>query len=196
MTAAIILAAGTSSRLGQPKQNLLYQGETLLNRAINTALQANCNPVIVVLGANADIIDNSNKHDSVKFINNADWQEGMASSIRLAVKEIQDDSRINNVVMLLCDQPFVTPALINDMVQKQQETNKPVVACTYKNTIGVPVLFNRALFAELLLLQGQEGAKKIISNYKANTIKIAFEDAGIDIDTMEDYEQLLKTSIK
>lgn len=194
MTGAIILAAGTSSRLGQPKQNLLFRGETLLKRSINTALRANCRPVIVVLGANANLIDNSNKYDGIKTIYNPDWKEGMASSIRLSVKEIQDDSRINNIIIMLCDQPFVNPALINDIIQKQQETGKPVVACTYKNTIGVPVLFNRALFAELLLLQGQEGAKKIISGYKDNIVKIAFEDGSIDIDTIEDYEQLLKSS--
>lgn len=192
MTALIILAAGASSRLGQPKQNLLFQHTTLLNRAIETGLASTCRPVIVVLGANAGVIEAMDQ-DEVKVIYNNDWNEGMASSIRLAIKEIEADNKINQAVIMLCDQPFVTAALIDTMLQQQIETGKPIIACTYNNTIGVPVLFNKLLFAQLLLLQGHEGAKKILKTNEPDIATIPFELGSIDIDTMADYEQLIKS---
>ncbi|MHB8208936.1 nucleotidyltransferase family protein [Mucilaginibacter sp.] len=192
MTALIILAAGASSRLGQPKQNLLFQHKTLLNRAIETGLASTCRPVIVVLGANTDVIEAIDQ-DDVKAIYNNDWNEGMASSIRLAIKEIESDNKIDQAFIMLCDQPFVTAALIDTLLQKQKETGKPIIACTYNNTIGVPVLFNRALFAELLLLKGHDGAKKILQTHQHDVITVPFEHGSIDIDTKEDYTRLLKS---
>ena len=190
MTAAIILAAGASARLRQPKQNLLFRNKTLLQHAIDTAIAAKCSPVIVVLGS-ADITIPGDR-DEVTVLHNPDWAEGMASSIRIAVKKIIDNAAIASALIMLCDQPFVTPALINNMQLKQQETGNLIGACMYKGTVGVPAIFNCQLFAELLLLQGQEGAKKIINNYPDEVVKIPFEMGGIDIDTPEDYEQLLK----
>jgi molybdenum cofactor cytidylyltransferase len=180
MTALVILAAGASNRLGQPKQNLLFKNQTLLQRAVETGLASACRPVIVVLGANADVIEPINLVDA-KVLYNYEWNEGMASSIRVAVNEIIKDTTVTNIIIMLCDQPFVTAALINTMLQKQMETGKPIIACSYNNTMGVPALFNRPLFAELLLLKG-------------DVITVPFEPGSIDIDTLEDYKRLLKLS--
>ena len=189
MTAAIILAAGESSRLGQPKQNLLFKGRTLLQSAVDSALQSNCKPVIVMLGANASQI---NPIAGVTTLKNKDWKEGMASSIRIAIEEINKDLSIDNVIIMLCDQPFVSAELLNALIDKQIETGKSIVACTYNGTIGVPVLFDHTIFAELLLLQGQEGAKKILKTHANVIATIPFEQGGIDIDTPDDYERLRK----
>jgi len=192
MTGLIILAAGASSRLGQPKQNLLFKNQTLLQRAIETGLASACGPVIVVLGANADVIEPISLVN-VKVLYNNEWNEGMASSIRIAVNEIIKDTAVTSIIIMLCDQPFVTAALIDTMLQKQMETGKPIIACSYNNTIGVPTLFNRSLFAELLLLKGHDGAKKILQTHQHDVITVPFEPGSIDIDTKEDYRRLLKS---
>ncbi|MBC7401009.1 MAG: nucleotidyltransferase family protein, partial [Mucilaginibacter sp.] len=158
MAALIILAAGASSRMGFPKQTLLYKGRTLLEITIEAGLKSKCRPVTVVLGANSEKIEPGIKDYPINIIHNPDWETGMGSSIALAIKGIQNDTSINQAVIMLCDQPFVTSRLIDSMLYKQQETNKRIIACNYKDTIGVPVLFNRALFDELIGLQGQEGA--------------------------------------
>jgi molybdenum cofactor cytidylyltransferase len=191
MTGCVILAAGESSRLGQPKQNLLVEGQTLLQRAVDTARKANCGLIVVVLGANAARID---PITGVTTLYNEDWAEGMASSIRTGINSISKNISVDKVIILLCDQPFVTTELLNTLIDKQAETGRPIVACTYGGTTGVPALFDRAFFAELLLLQGHEGAKKILTEQAANIATVPFERGNIDIDTPEDYEQFRKLS--
>jgi molybdenum cofactor cytidylyltransferase len=191
MTALILLAAGASTRLGQPKQNLVFQNKTLLERAIETAVDTECRPIFVVLGANVDETDFGIKSEKVKFIFNSNWEEGMASSIRLAISEIEKHEEISNVLLMLCDQPFVTSKLIADILLKQQETGKAIAACKYGETIGVPALFTKTLFCELLLLTGQEGAKKILKDHLQDVVTIPFDKGNIDIDTQEDYNRLI-----
>ena len=118
----------------------------------------------------------------------------MASSIRTAIHELSKNASVNNAIILLCDQPFVSAELLNAMRAKQIETGQPIVACTYNGTTGVPALFDRTLFAELLSLQGQEGAKKILKAHTHEVAIIPFGQGSIDIDTPDDYEQLLKLS--
>jgi molybdenum cofactor cytidylyltransferase len=194
MTSLIILAAGASSRMGFPKQTLLYKGKTLLEIAIEAGLKSKCQNVTVVLGANADKIEPGIRDYPINIIHNPDWEQGMASSITLAVKKIQQDNTIDQAIIMLCDQPFVTSRILDSLLHKQQKTSKKIVACTYKDTVGVPVLFSRSLFAELLQLQGQEGAKKTLSTHNEDIATIHFEKGGIDIDTVADYEALLRNS--
>jgi len=189
MIAAVILAAGESSRLGQPKQNLLFNGQTLLQRAVESGRLSQCKPLIVVLGANSDKIT---PIAGTTTLYNKNWEEGMASSIRIAIEEINKDSSIDNAIIMLCDQPFVSAALLNTLIEKQVETGRPIIACAYNGTMGVPVLFDRALFAELLLLQGHEGAKKIVTTHANKVATIPFDEGSIDIDTPDDYENLIK----
>jgi molybdenum cofactor cytidylyltransferase len=191
MTAAIILAAGESSRLGFPKQTLLYKGKTLLEWAIEAGNKSKCNPVVVVLGANAASIEPGIKNHPITIVHNPAWPEGMASSIRAAIQYIEKIDAIENAIVMLCDQPFVNRALIDSMIYKQQQTGKPIVACSYNDTVGVPALFSRSLFPELLSLQGKDGAKKILDKHKENIAVIPFEKGGTDIDTIADYERLL-----
>lgn len=191
MTGAIILAAGESNRLGRPKQNLQFNGQTLLQHAVDSAQQSECKPVIVVLGANDNAIT---PPGGVTVLYNKDWKEGMASSIRTAINGINNDLSVDKVIIMLCDQPFVSTALLNSLIDKQIETGKPIVASTYNDIIGVPALFDRTFFAELLLLKGHEGAKKILITHANEIATIPFEKGSIDIDTPDDYEQLCKLS--
>ena len=188
-TGIVILAAGSSSRLGQPKQNLVYQGQTLLQRIVETSLASVCRPVIVVLGANADVISATIADKPVNIIVNDDWHEGMASTIRSGLEELLTIiPGIEAAILLLCDQPFVTVQLINDLVSTSSELE--IVACAYNGTIGVPALFSSELFNELCLLNGQDGAKKILLKYPDNVITIPFPLGSVDIDTIEDFEKL------
>jgi molybdenum cofactor cytidylyltransferase len=190
MTGIIILAAGSSSRLGTPKQNLIYKDQTLLQRAIETARVSECNPIIVILGANATVIRPTIQNSAINIIQNPDWQEGMASSIRLGIMELQRiEPTITSIIVMLCDQPFVTPLLIDQLIQTKSE--KGIVACAYNKTIGVPVLFDAKYFSELLLLKGNDGAKKLLLKYPDDVATIPFPLGSVDIDTVEDYEKLL-----
>ncbi|MGZ3820587.1 MAG: nucleotidyltransferase family protein [Mucilaginibacter sp.] len=132
MTGTIILAAGESRRMGQPKQNLVFQHKTLLERAVEAALASGCKPVIVVLGANAGLIDLTTNQD-VKLVHNPDWSEGMASSMRTGINELRKYNDVEGVLIMLCDQPFVDAKLINAMQTRQQQTGKAIVACSYGN---------------------------------------------------------------
>jgi molybdenum cofactor cytidylyltransferase len=189
VTAIIILAAGPSSRLGKPKQNLVYQGKTLLQRAIKAGLDSTCNTITVVLGANLDSIRPTIKDSRVHIIYNQDWEEGMASSIRIGISKIRQlEAKTTSVILMLCDQPFVDASLLNQLVQKK--SLKGIVASSYNGIIGAPVLFDAAYFDELLLLEGQEGAKKLLLKYPDDIDTVSFPLGIIDIDTMEDYEKL------
>jgi len=189
MPGIIILAAGSSSRLGKPKQNLIYNGRTLLQNAIKAAIASVCNPVIVVLGANEQVIRPAIDGFDVTIIQNDDWAEGMASSIKAGIMELRKiEPKADSVILMLCDQPFVDELLLNQLVQKKPE--KGIIACAYNDTIGPPVLFSADYFDELLLLKGQEGAKKLLLKYRDDVVTISFALGDIDIDTMEDFEKL------
>ncbi|TSJ36455.1 nucleotidyltransferase family protein [Mucilaginibacter corticis] len=189
MTALVILAAGESSRLKKPKQNLDFKGKTLLELSVEAGLQSDCATIVIILGANAKHIK---EFPEVAILYNENWKEGMASSIRLAIGEIDKDNTFDNAIIMVCDQPFVDAGLLNALITKQETTGKAIVACSYNNAIGVPVLFNRSLFPHLLRLSGKDGAKKILKDYAAQVVTIPFDKGAIDIDTVEDYARLLK----
>jgi molybdenum cofactor cytidylyltransferase len=191
MTGLVILAAGASTRLGKPKQNLVYQNKTLLQQAIETALASLCRPVIVILGANAEVIRPTLENLPVHIFYNKDWQEGMSSSIRLGIAEMQKfEPAITSIVLMLCDQPFIGASLIDELFHAKEK--KGIIACTYNNTIGTPVLFDANYFDELSLLSGAEGAKKLLLKYPGNVHPIPFPLGSVDIDTMEDFEKVSK----
>jgi len=190
MTGLIILAAGQSSRMGKPKQQLLYQGNSLLQHIVNIALQSPYRPVIVVLGAFADDILPTIAPKPIDVIINTKWEEGMSSSIRAGIDYLQKTPDISNALVMLCDQPHVSSRLLTDMLRKKKQGNKGIVTCAYNNTTGVPVLFDKKYFPELLLLTGQEGAKKLLAIHSDDIATIDFPLGAVDIDTMEDYNKI------
>lgn len=194
-TGLILLAAGASSRLGQPKQLLEYKGQTFIKREIETSIAVIQSPVIVVLGSNAHLLQNEISASKVHVVNNQDWKEGMASSIRCGLHTLLKFSRdIDNVVLMVCDQPFVSAVLIKDLIAERKHTVKGIIASAYKDTLGTPVLFNKKYFGQLLDLNGAEGAKKLISKYPEDVSAVSFPMGFVDIDTVEEYEQLINDS--
>jgi molybdenum cofactor cytidylyltransferase len=184
---AVVLAAGGSSRLGQAKQLLAFRGETLIRRVVRAAAEAGCNPIVVVVGEIGDAIRHELDATRATFVENADWQRGIGTSIRRGLREIIESDA---VVLLTCDQPFVDCGVIARLFATQQETGKPIIASNYANTLGVPALFARSCFDALLALPDDTGAKKLIEEQAADVASIRFEDGAIDIDTPEDFERL------
>lgn len=189
MTGIIILAAGSSSRLGKPKQNLVFKGKTLLQRTIETAIASVCNPIVVVLGGNAEVIEPNIKNYAVNITHNPDWAEGMSSSIRKGVSAmLKIEPNIQSVILMLCDQPFTDTYLLNHLIMANGKDG--ITGCAYNDTIGPPVLFDAVYFTDLLSLKGHEGAKKVIHKYRDKVGEILFQHGSIDIDTIEDFEKL------
>jgi len=192
MTGIIILAAGSSSRMGQPKQQLVYQDKTLLQRAIEAAKGVQAHALLVVLGANNQTIldDVDSKHLDVVI--NPEWEQGMSSSIKSGITALQTlYPKIDDVLMMLCDQPFVNTELLVKLIDAKPPTDDAIVACKYKDTIGVPVLFGKNWFADLQDLKGEDGAKKLLLTHQDKVVTVPFDKGSIDIDTPDDYQQLL-----
>ena len=190
-SAIIILAAGASTRLGQPKQLLKWRGRTLLRHSIETALASIGRPVVVVLGANADQMIPETAGLTVSTVMNVQWQEGMASSIRAGLDAVnQAQAAPESVILMLCDQPFVTSAFLDRLADQHQTGGHKIVAAEYGGTGGVPALFDRMLFPELAGLNGSQGAKPIIVKYAKSSRWIPFPEAAIDIDSADDVQRL------
>jgi molybdenum cofactor cytidylyltransferase len=186
----ILLAAGSSSRLGQPKQLAIYNGKSLISYALSQAEKVTKN-TMVVLGSGIDLVKKEIAGFQVQIIHNKNWEDGMASSICLGLSEfLKDNPSAGSVIFMVCDQPFVNAPLLKTLISTYEVSNKPIVACSYENTVGTPVLFDKLFFPELLALAGQAGAKKIISQNMGSVITIPFPLGHIDIDTREDYEAL------
>ena len=187
----VILAAGASTRLGQPKQLLKYNGKTLLQNAIDAAVNSTADPIVVVLGANADEVSQKINKSKISVLINTAWEEGMASSVRNGLNELLFiDPSTDAVIFMVCDQPHVSADLINDLVKTQRESGKLIVTCSYGETIGPPALFHKSLFHELMQLTGDAGARKVIQQHANAVATVLFEKGKIDIDTEADYNAL------
>lgn len=193
----ILLAAGNSTRLGRPKQMLLYGGLTLLQHSIQVAMESDAYPTIVVLGANGDALKKEIDGMEVHAVENREWQEGMASSIRCGIDAFTQFNRnAEGMILMVCDQPFVTASLLNELITAHRKTGKPIVACGYDNTFGPPVFFHQSLFEELLQLKGDVGARGIVRQHSDDVEVIPFPEGAYDIDTEADYERIKSNSKK
>lgn len=188
---AVILAAGSSSRMRRPKQILQFQGQSLIRRAVLAALGAGCRPVIVVTGANAELTRRELDGLDVSEALNTDWETGMASSIRVGVESlISADDEVDAAVVMLCDQPHVTTDVISALVLAHHTTGRTVVASTYGESFGVPALFGRRIFTELTRLEGSAGAKQVIKSHASEAHFLPFPCGDVDVDTPEDFSRL------
>jgi len=188
----IILAAGNSSRLGEPKQLLHFQGKSLIQHVAAAAVEAIGSPVVIVSGSNEKLINQELSNLCVHFIHNEDWQQGMGSSIRVGIEElIRINPLIKAVIIAVSDQPFVTSQLFLDLIQQAETNESRIIGSSYENTTGTPVLFPEKYFDSLLALNGAEGAKKLLKKFVDDVKSVPFPLGGIDIDTKEDYQKLL-----
>jgi molybdenum cofactor cytidylyltransferase len=189
--AAVILAAGGSSRFGRPKQLLPFHGKTLVRAVIDAAREAGCSPVVVVVGNSCEKLHRELAHSNVIKVRNANWQRGIGSSIRSGVQALRDHAPdVEATFLLVCDQPAVNARLLERLIATHVATKKDIVAASYADTVGVPAFFDRSLFEDLLSLGDEAGAKSIILQNPERVAQLAFPEGAIDIDTREDWETL------
>jgi molybdenum cofactor cytidylyltransferase len=185
--AAIVLAAGGSTRLGKPKQLLEFQGQPLVRRITEAALAVGCSPVLVVVGRDSEAIAAELQHLDVQLVPNDKWKEGIGSSIRAGVEALGDWDAL---VLAASDQPHVDAEVIRQLIRAQEETGRPIVASAYSGTRGIPALFTQSYREQLLRLPNEKGAKAIVELHSAEVAQIDFPAGAIDIDTPADYRAL------
>lgn len=188
------MAAGSSSRLGRPKQLVEHGGKKLLQHTIDCCNKLDFAYKNIILGANSEkILPLVNLKGFTSHLNEF-WNEGLSTSIRLAIQIASSNPQIQHLLFLLSDQPFITSTLIEELLEVHEE----ITACEYKRQVGVPAIFSKKYFDELATLTGDKGAKPVLMRHEEVVKKIVFEKGSIDIDTEEDIEQLkdLKQSVE
>jgi CTP:molybdopterin cytidylyltransferase MocA len=190
--AAIVLAAGASRRLGQPKQLLMLEGETMLDRAIRLANESGADPVIAVLGAHDKLIREAVLTSNAALVVNSAWERGISTSIRAGLTTVEERApRSAGVLILGCDQPLLTAGHLHDLLDLfggQGET--AIAASAYAGILGVPAAFPREAFAELFALSGDQGARALLMKPPCPLIALPFRGGEIDIDLPADMVHL------
>jgi molybdenum cofactor cytidylyltransferase len=183
--AAVVLAAGASRRMGRPKLLLTHQGRPLLRRAVEAAADGGCDPVVVVLGADAEHYRPLLEGTPALIVHNPEYEYGMSTSIRAGIEALPEDTRA--AVILLADQPFIDGEIVRRLVETYRATGGKIVACRYGEVVGVPTLFDRAVFLDLLVLDGDQGARQVVQAYPRRVVTVEIPpEAARDVDTPQD----------
>lgn len=187
LVGAIILAAGCSSRLGQPKQLLQHHGQSLVRRAARAALDAGCAPVSIVVGAAP--IETELAELDVAIVRNDDWRRGIGTSIRSGVEAcLAAEPGLSAIAILVCDQPALDAEIIAAL---RANSGRGIAAATYGGTLGVPAIFSRRYFPELRALPDDHGAKHLLQSRAHDVTAVPFPEGAIDIDTPADLRHCL-----
>ena len=182
--AGVILAAGSSSRLGTPKQVLRYRGETLLHRTVRLAIAADLDPIHVVLGCDAIAVGDALEElrGRVTTVVNSDWQEGMGSSLAVGIASLPAGA--GAALVLVTDQPRLSHAILAEIAAVYRDGGAALVASRYASgAVGVPALFARNYFPELTRLAGDRGARALFARHRGQLVTVAFPAGDLDIDT-------------
>jgi molybdenum cofactor cytidylyltransferase len=197
----VILAAGNSSRLGRPKQLLPFRGKTLLTHIVREALAAALRPVVVVTGAfEAEVVaslqcqsevDASLERQAVDIVHNFHWETGMASGIVAGLgRALSIQPGLHVIIVAVCDQPYLSAALLRELVDDHAVSGKGLIASGYAGIAGTPVLFDQRYFPELLALSGDGGARSLLKRYPGDVSMVPFPKGEIDIDNEDDFQRL------
>jgi molybdenum cofactor cytidylyltransferase len=188
----LILAAGSSSRMGTSKQLLLVNGEVLLINTIKTAVKTGLQNILVVLGSDDEHHRKAIKDLPVKIAFNSKWVKGMGSSVKVGLKHFHAQNNNKAIIILVCDQPLLSAKIILSLIEKHKTSGKSIIASGYANTFGVPAFFTSGFFPALLALKNDQGAKKIIFENPSEVDFIEFPQGEIDLDTPDDYNNFIK----
>ncbi len=195
--AAIILAAGKSTRMGEAKQLLRLGESTVLGRTIENVRRAAVKEIVLVLGASEEAIRRrlpASLLQGLKVVVNPLYEQGMASSLRAGLSAL--DPQTDAALIVLADQPFVRPETLDQLGRKHRQTQAQIVIPSYQGRRGNPVLLDRSVFADVMALEGDTGCRAIFGSHTERTVKLEVEDEGIllDIDNQGDYERLREGS--
>ncbi len=193
-TAAIILAAGSSSRLGQSKQLLKIGSASLLRKTALTALASGMDKVVVVLGAGHEKHQQEIIDLPLQLVFNPDWEKGMGSSLKCGVRFLVETfPDADSVIVMVCDQPRLTSDHLKKIINTYCSRESAIVSSYYSGSPGVPVLFQRSLFKKLLDVNDEQGAKKIVKDLPASVSMVEFPEGELDLDTPEDLKKFTES---
>jgi molybdenum cofactor cytidylyltransferase len=182
---AVVLAAGGSRRLGRAKQVAVVDGETLLGRTLRVVYEAGVDSVVVVLGARAEEIVADVDLRGARVVVNPDWETGIASSIRAGVLA---SGNVDGVLMLVCDQARLSSEHLRELLKRFDGDG--VVASGYAGIVGIPAVFPKAMFGQLMRLEGDAGARVLLREYAGQIEIVPWADGVVDVDTAEDLSAL------
>jgi len=189
----LILAAGSSTRMGKSKQLLEINGQPLLRHTVNLALACGTGDVIVVLGSGEQVHTDLVKELPVHTVINHYWKSGIGSSIKTGLHYlVREVPEAKGIIILVCDQPELTSDHLASLVETFLRTGKSIIASKYDGTAGVPALFSRAFFSNLLIIADDHGAKKLIEQFPDQVITVDFPGGAMDLDTPDDYKRYLE----
>lgn len=185
----IVLAAGASTRMGRNKLFFEFEGETLLRRAVRHAAEAGLEPVIVVLGHEADRAREALADLPCQPVVNPDYARGINSSVRAGLRMVPDDAAA--AVVVLADMPFVTTSMIATLVERFHESTAPLVVSDYGGVNAPPALYTRSLFDELLSMEGEGCGKQVVKRHRSEALSVSWPpEALTDLDVPEDYDRV------
>jgi molybdenum cofactor cytidylyltransferase len=189
LVAALVLGAGSATRMGRLKQLLPYAGRTLVAYSIGQAIEAGFHPVVVVVGAEAAAVREAVAALPVEIVENDSWQSGMGSSITAGMRHLETRNPWA-IAFLLADQPLVTSHHLREMASLAQNPSANAVAAEYNGRLGVPALFKRQIFSALESLAPETGARHLLRSLRSEIAAYPLPEAAIDIDTPDDFEAL------
>lgn len=194
MIVAVVLSAGESSRMGRPKALLPIDGQTFIERIVGALRESGLERIVVVLGFDAEAIRPRVEHLPVEIVINEHYRQGQLSSLQAALRRLENDEDCQAILVHLVDHPYLSVAVVRRMIESYGASKKPIIIPKYQGNRGHPVLFDRALFAELLAAPLGQGAKAVVNAHRSETLEIDTDDMGVilDIDTPELYRQHVK----
>ncbi|CAL2064016.1 nucleotidyltransferase family protein [Tenacibaculum sp. 190524A05c] len=188
--ATLVLAAGKSTRMGSPKQLLKLGNTTLLGKVIESVCSIPNNSVFCVLGANADLIEKSIESYDITTVRNKNYDQGLSSSIIAGIQHVSELD-VDLVLIVLGDQPKIESEYLKLMIQLALEKKDSIITSRYQKRNGVPAIFPKKYFKNLLNLQGDKGASKLLNSEEFPIYVINESVDLVDIDTQDDYQNLL-----
>ena len=191
--AAVVLAAGRSTRMGEPKQLLRVGERTVLERTVENVREADVEEIVLVLGYSAEEIRRelpADLSDGLRIVVNRQYEEGMASSLREGLSAVS--GQMDGALIVLADQPFVRSETIDRIVERYRGSEAEIVIPFFEGRRGNPVLLDRSVFPEAMALEGDTGFRAMFSSHAVGIENVDVDDSGIllDIDDRADYERL------
>ncbi|MBS1682106.1 MAG: nucleotidyltransferase family protein [Bacteroidetes bacterium] len=189
---AVILAAGSSSRMGQSKQLLKINEKSLVKKTVEEVIKSGVDRTFIVLGSDNQAIQKELEAVRLEVVFNPEWNKGIGSSIKCGLAEAMKSPELNAVIFSVCDQPLLRAFHVKKLIYEYTNSRNQIVASRYAGSDGVPALFDRSMFTKLMRIADQAGAKKIIEQNSTLVKSIDFPDGLIDLDTPKDYQQFLE----